>query len=120
MTICFDNTSIIICFIFVVFILILFAKWFSQILAIKSTSQINPQITPQITQVPQVTSQVDQQIIIDKLENPFVPPERIYPNGRLDLPGFSGYQVVGFLYQNTIKLSLFGKRKYPLVVYRSL
>jgi hypothetical protein len=50
--------------------------------------------------------------LLNKIYNPLVPPERIYPGGRFNTPGFTDYQLIGFIYNNTERYPLYGRPKY--------
>lgn len=52
-------------------------------------------------------------IALNRLYNPLSPPERSYPSGRLNTPGTSDFQQIGIVYNNTERLPLFGRPKYP-------
>lgn len=61
-------------------------------------------------------TQVREDITINRagrLYNPLIPPERIYPGGRLyDMRKDVDFQQVGIIYNNTTRLPLFGRPKY--------
>ena len=50
---------------------------------------------------------------LERIYNPLVPPERTYPTGRLNAPGTSDFQQIGFIYNNNERLPLYGRPKYP-------
>jgi hypothetical protein len=52
-------------------------------------------------------------VALNRIYNPLSPPERTYPNGRLNTPGTSDFQQIGIVYNNTERLPLFGRQKYP-------
>lgn len=56
---------------------------------------------------------VNRNIALNRLYNPLSPPERTYPDGRLNTPGTSDFQQIGIVYNNTERLPLFGRPKYP-------
>jgi hypothetical protein len=39
-------------------------------------------------------------------------PSRLYPGGRLDLPKMDDYQLMGFIYNDTMRFPLYGRPKY--------
>jgi hypothetical protein len=40
-------------------------------------------------------------------------PTRIYPGGRLDTPSYDDYQLIGFLFNDTLRFPLYGRPRYP-------
>jgi len=61
----------------------------------------------------QVSSQ--QNILLNKIYNPLVNPERLYPGGRLNAPAVNNFQMIGFVHTNTNneRYPLFGRYKFP-------
>lgn len=51
--------------------------------------------------------------VLDKIYNPLVSPERLYPGGRLDMSSYDNYQMIGFVYNGNDRYPLFGRTKYP-------
>jgi hypothetical protein len=51
--------------------------------------------------------------LLEKIYNPLVAPERYYPGGRINLPSYSDYQMIGFIYKDNERYPLFGRHKYP-------
>lgn len=53
--------------------------------------------------------------VLSKIYNPLIPPERIYPGGRINIASYNEYQLVGFLYDTTTqdRYPLYGRPKYP-------
>lgn len=68
-------------------------------------------VTPEKHDTQPVTKQ-----ILDNIYNPLVPPNRLYPGGRLNMSNrFDNYQMVGFLssiINPNIRYPLFGRYKY--------
>jgi hypothetical protein len=60
-----------------------------------------------------VNNKANANIALNRLYNPLSPPERSYPSGRLNTPGTSDFQQIGIVYNNTERLPLFGRPKYP-------
>jgi hypothetical protein len=60
-----------------------------------------------------VENKANVNIALNRLYNPHSPPERSYPSGRLNTPGTSDFQQIGIVYNNTERLPLFGRPKYP-------
>lgn len=54
-----------------------------------------------------------QNALLNKIYNPLVAPERIYPGGRLNTPGFDDYQMIGFVFKGNERYPLYGRYKYP-------
>ena len=59
--------------------------------------------------------QQQQQILLDRIYNPLVSPERIYPGGRLypKQQKYDDYQQIGFIFNNEERYPLYGRPKYP-------
>lgn len=51
--------------------------------------------------------------LLNKIYNPLVSPERIYPSGRLNMDSYSNYQLIGFIYDTDERYPLYGRPKYP-------
>lgn len=51
--------------------------------------------------------------LLEKIYNPLVSPERYYPGGRFNLPSYTDYQMIGFIYKDNERYPLFGRHKYP-------
>lgn len=51
--------------------------------------------------------------VLNKIYNPVVAPERIYPGGKMNVPSYDDYQLIGFVYNSTQRYPLFGRYKYP-------
>ena len=52
--------------------------------------------------------------LLNKIYNPLVSPDRIYPGGRFNMDSYSNYQLVGFIYNNEEeRFPLYGRPKYP-------
>lgn len=54
-----------------------------------------------------------QQNLFGKIYNPLVPPERVYPGGRLNRRGFGDYQQIGFVFAQGERYPLYARYKYP-------
>lgn len=50
--------------------------------------------------------------LLNKIYNPLVAPERIYPGGRFNTPKYSNYQIIGFIYKDEERYPLYGRPKY--------
>ena len=50
--------------------------------------------------------------LLNKIYNPLVAPERIYPGGRFNTPKYSNYQMIGFIYKDEERYPLYGRPKY--------
>lgn len=66
----------------------------------------------ELNAVVQQTSNV-QNKLLNKIYNPLVSPERIYPSGRLNMTSYSDYQLIGFIFNDTERYPLYGRPKYP-------
>jgi hypothetical protein len=64
-----------------------------------------------LTQVSQSSQQ--QNLLLNKIYNPLVSPERYYPGGRLNLPAVNDYQMIGYIYHGNERFPLFGRYKFP-------
>jgi len=51
--------------------------------------------------------------LLNRIYNPLVGPERIYPGGRLNTRGYTEYQQIGFVYKDEQRYPLYGRPKYP-------
>lgn len=53
--------------------------------------------------------------LLNKIYNPLVSPERVYPGGKLNTPGlgFDDYQMIGFVFKGNERYPLYGRYKYP-------
>lgn len=51
--------------------------------------------------------------VLNKIYNPIVAPQRIYPGGNFNVPSYDDYQLIGFVYNSTDRYPLFGRHKYP-------
>lgn len=51
--------------------------------------------------------------LLNKIYNPLVAPERIYPGGTLYSRGYNDYQMLGYVYKGNERYPLFGRYKYP-------
>lgn len=58
-------------------------------------------------------SQISQQQLLNKIYNPLISPERIYPGGRFNTASYSDYQLIGFVYNDMERYPLYGRPKYP-------
>lgn len=54
-----------------------------------------------------------QNALLDKIYNPLVSPERMYPGGRVGLPSHDDYQLIGYLFSDMERFPLFGRHRYP-------
>lgn len=54
-----------------------------------------------------------QNVLLNKIYNPLVNPERLYPGGRLNSPAVDNFQMIGFVHQNNERYPLFGRYKFP-------
>lgn len=54
------------------------------------------------------TNNLQTRLSMERLYNPLVGPERIYPS----LQDIDNYQQLGYIYKGTVRLPLFGRRKY--------
>jgi hypothetical protein len=52
------------------------------------------------------------QILLNKIYNPLVAPERIYPGGRLNTKSYEDYQLIGYIYKDSERYPLYGRYKY--------
>lgn len=58
-------------------------------------------------------------LLLNRIYNPIIPPERSYPGGRLGLHSpentnaFNDYQQIGFIYNDQERYPLYGRPKYP-------
>lgn len=62
----------------------------------------------------QITQNKD--LLLNRIYNPIIPPERIYPGGRLGLHSpnqYNDYQQIGFVYNDQERYPLYGRPKYP-------
>lgn len=57
--------------------------------------------------------QTAQSRLLNKIYNPLVSPERIYPGGRLGTSSYDNYQMMGFVFQGDQRYPLYGRYKYP-------
>lgn len=69
------------------------------------------QRSQQYIQQPQQPN-INAQVALNRVYNPLMPPERTYPEGRLNTPGTSDFQQIGFIYNNNERLPLYGRPKY--------
>jgi len=51
--------------------------------------------------------------LLDKIYNPLVSPERMYPGGRFNMDSYSNYQLMGYIYNNQDRYPIYGRPKYP-------
>lgn len=51
-------------------------------------------------------------ILLNKIYNPLVAPERIYPGGRLNTMKYEDYQLIGYIFQGSERYPLYGRYKY--------
>ena len=58
-------------------------------------------------------NQQQQQVLLDRIYNPLVSPERTYPGGRLYSKQYDDYQQIGFIFNNQERFPLYGRPKYP-------
>ena len=66
-------------------------------------------------QLDQLSQQMMNKVDVnEKLPQPIITntPTRLYPGGRLDLPRFQEYQLMGFLYNDANRFPLYGRPKY--------
>lgn len=62
----------------------------------------------------QLQQQQSQQQLSDRLiKNVLSGPTRIYPGGRLDVPAYDDYQLIGFLFNTSQRFPLYGRPRYP-------
>lgn len=55
-------------------------------------------------------------LLLNRIYNPVIPPERSYPGGRLGLHSpnqYNDYQQIGFVYNDQERYPLYGRPKYP-------
>jgi len=52
-------------------------------------------------------------ILLNRIYNPLVGPERVYPGGRLNARSYDEYQQIGFVDKNDERYPLYGRPKYP-------
>lgn len=60
-----------------------------------------------------ISTTVSKNILLDKIYNPLISPNRFYPGGRLGQSKFDDYQMIGYIYNNIERYPLFGRYKYP-------
>lgn len=59
-----------------------------------------------------IQSEFVQNKLLNKIYNPLVSPERIYPGGRFNINSYSNYQLIGFVYNDIDRYPLYGRPKY--------
>ena len=58
----------------------------------------------------------NEDLLLNRIYNPVIPPERSYPGGRLGLHSpnqYNDYQQIGFVYNDQERYPLYGRPKYP-------
>jgi Ca2+/Na+ antiporter len=58
----------------------------------------------------------NEDLLLNRIYNPVIPPERSYPGGRLGLHSpdqYNDYQQIGFIYNDQERYPLYGRPKYP-------
>lgn len=86
----------------------------------QNLSDINTRISMLQSQI-QDRNQIskNQDLLLNRIYNPVIPPERSYPGGRLGLHSpantnaFNDYQQIGFIYNDQERYPLYGRPKYP-------
>lgn len=55
---------------------------------------------------------LSENVLLNKIYNPLVAPERIYPGGRLNTMKYEDYQLIGYIFKDSERYPLYGRYKY--------
>lgn len=75
--------------------------------------QIDLLQTKNVLQQQSISVGSQQDKMLNKIYNPLVSPERTYPGGRLNVPSYDDYQMIGFVFKGNERYPLYGRYKYP-------
>ena len=91
-----------------------------EILKNMSTQFARPRVGEVVREVPReggVKVNIDAQktALLNKIYDPLISPERMYPGGRLNTPRVNSFQMIGYVYQESgnERYPLFGRYKFP-------